>query len=327
MRRLIGLVNTDGRLIRPSTEPTIAPILFDWEQAQEQALAQRVEIRRQKWFLRQKELELYAARKLNKWRVDAVASVDARGFGDDLFGNSGVPEGSAFSDLFTGQLDDWGIGVEVRGPVGNRIGHLAIRNAELQVMREQAILKEQQKQLLLDLNAAYGEVDRSFTAIGNNYNARVAVIEELESKRKRAVAGDEDVFFLLDAQRRAAAIETNFHRSVVDYNRALQNFVFTSGNLLEYYNIQLVEGSWTGAAMADAADKDRRFRYGPVDTSRVDICPISDGPLDQSTDLWINTPDTMAPGGTPESAPGAATPLPERTENGLESETGARPPQ
>ncbi len=302
LRRLIGLVNHDGQLIRPATEPTIAPVLFDWDQAQEQALAQRVELRRQKWLLRQRELELFAARKLNRWRVDALASVAARGFGDDLLGNTpGITEDSAFSDLWTGQLDDWGFGVEIRGPLGNRLGHLAIRNAELSVMREQAILREQQKQLLLDLNAAYNEVDRSFTAIGNQFNARTAVIEELESKRKRAVAGDEDVFFLLDAQRRAAVIESNFHRTVVDYNLALQNFVYTSGNLLENYNIQLIEGSWTSDAMADAASKNARFRYGTVNTNKTDICPISEGPVDQSTDLMIIYPESTAPADAPDS--------------------------
>ena len=49
LRRLLGLQNTDGRLIRPVTEPTIAPVLFDWDQAQEMALNERVELRRQKW--------------------------------------------------------------------------------------------------------------------------------------------------------------------------------------------------------------------------------------------------------------------------------------
>jgi outer membrane protein TolC len=316
MRRLLGLVNNDGRLIRPSTEPTIAPVLFDWEQAQDFALANRVELRRQKWVLRQRELELFAARKLNKWQVDLVGNYSTKGFGRDLFGNrTGVPEGGAFADLFNGELNDWGVGVEMRGPVGNRIGHLAVRNAELQLTREKAVLEEQQKQLLLDLNAAYTEVDRSYTAIRNAYNSRVASQAELEPKRQRAEKGEENVFFLLDAIRRAAQAESAFHRSVVAYNLALQDFVYTSGNLLEYYNIQLAEDVWDPMAITDAIRKNSQYRYGNVMTSQMDICPITDGPVDQQSDLNIlRGPDhsgSMAPGAT-NAEPAAAGDHPER---------------
>ncbi len=290
LRRLLGLRNSDGRVIRPVTEPTIAPVLFDWNEAQDQAIRQRVEIRRQKWVVRQRELELCAARKLNQWQVDLTGNYAARGFGDDLAGNRGLPEGSAFADLFTGQLDDWGLGLEIQGPVGNRIGHLAVRNAELQLTREYALLDEQQKQLLLDLNAAFAEVERSFTSIRNSWNVREAVRAELEPKRRRAEAGDEDVFFLLDAQQRASSSETAFHRAVVDYNLALQSFVYTAGGLLEHYNIQLLEGPWDASTAALAAEQQSRFRFGPVEPAGTDIGLITSGPVDQQTDLTIISP-------------------------------------
>ena len=77
--------------------------------------------------------------------------------------------------MFEGDLDDWSMGFELQGPVGNRQGHLAVRNAELLLIREKTLLQEQQKQLLLDLNAAYSEVDRSFATIKTAYNTRKAM--------------------------------------------------------------------------------------------------------------------------------------------------------
>ena len=307
LRRLMGLVNNDDRLILPVTEPTIAPIVFDWDQSQDEALVNRVELRRQKWVLRQRELELFAARKLNKWQVDGVANYGVGGFGNVLIGtNSPGAGGGAWNDLFLNALDNWAVGLEVQGPLGNRLTNLAVRNAQLNVMREQALLEEQQKQILLDLNAAYNEVDRAFLAIGNQYNARLAVIEELKIKRSRWESGLENIFFLLDAQQRAAVIETAFHRSVVDYNLALQNYVFTAGNQLEYYNIQLMEGSWSTAARAEARARQDHYRYGPFNPDRMDICPISLGPVDQSTDLMVIQKDL--PGTTPPaSEPGPQT--------------------
>ena len=295
LRRLMGLLNNDGRMIRPTTEPTIAPIIFDWDLSQLQALTNRVELRRQKWSVRQRELELYAARKLNKWRFDFVGSVSARGFGDDLFGNRDQPSGSAVDNLFEGDLDDWALGFELAGPVGNRQGHLAIRHAELQLIREKTLLREQQKQLLMDLNAAYTEVDRAYATIKTAYNTRLAVLAELDPKRRRADAGDEDIFFLLDAQQRASQTETNFHRAVVDYNLALQNYVYTTGGMLEHYNIQLAEGKWNAAAQADAASKDHRYRTKNFRARRMAVSPLSDGPVDQTTDTLVLSSGNESP--------------------------------
>ena len=111
-----------------------------------------------------------AAKALNKWSLDLVGQYGFRGFGDNLFGSRDRPNGSAFEDLLEGNLDDWNVGLELNGPIGNRQGHLAIKNAELNLIREKAILKEQQRQLLHDLGAAYTEVDRAMANIRTVYN-------------------------------------------------------------------------------------------------------------------------------------------------------------
>ena len=244
LRRLMGLTSNDGRLIRPTTDPSVAPILLDWDLAQQMATEDRVEIRRQKWIVKQRELEHFAACKLNRWRLDMVANYGWRGFGDNLFGSSSRPEGSAFSDLIEGELDDWQVGFEMSGAIGRRTGHLAIRNAELNLAREKALLREQQRQIMHDLNAAYAEVDRAFSAIKTNYNSRVAVLEEYQPKLLRWREGEEQIFFLLDVQQRAATQESQLDRAIVDYNLALLNFSLTSGTLLEQYNISLTEAEW-----------------------------------------------------------------------------------
>ena len=51
----------------------------------------------------------------------------------------------------------------------------------------------------------------------------------------------------------------------------------------------------------DAVNKDQRFRYGPVNVRKMANCPITTGPVDQSTDLTTLTVIQEAPG----EAPGA----------------------
>ena len=275
LRRLLGLPVNTGEIIRPASEPTTAPIVFDWHESQLQSLARRVELRRQKWTIRQRELEFLASKKLNRWRFDLVGQYAFKGFGDNLIGSRDRTNGSAVDDLFAGNLDDWQLGVEVNGAIGNRQGHLAVRNAELNLRREKAVLKEQQRQILHDLGAAFVEVDRAFETMKSTINNRIAVQEELEPKQKRVEAGQDQVFFLLDAQQRAANTESAVHRAIRDYNQSLLNFVYTSGTLLSRYNIVLTEDQWCEDAYCRANVKASRTRVIGEQNCNVDNCPVS----------------------------------------------------
>ncbi len=281
LRRLMGLPPVDGRIIRPSSEPVVAPIAFDWEASREQALSRRVELRRQKWTIRQRELEMIAARQLNKWQFDVVGNYGWRGFGDNLFGSRDRVSGSAVEDLTSGDLDDWQLGFEMNGPLGKRAGHLAVRNAELNLIRARTILAEQERQIQHDLNAAFTEVDRSFVSMKSSFNSRIASQDELEPKRKRVEEGKDQVFFLLDAQQRQATAESNIHRSIADYNLAILAYHFSTGNLLSRFNIQLTEGPWSENAQARASVKAGRIE--PGENCCNDTPPVSTGEFNQQS--------------------------------------------
>lgn len=280
LRRLMGLLASDGRLIRPITEPAVAPVVFDWATSHQNALEHRAELRRQKWVVKQRELELFAARSLNKWQFDLVGQHDNRGFGNQLFGSTDVEDGNALSSLFSGDLNDWRVGFEIGGTIGNRRGYLAVRNAELNLVRERSLLLEQQRQITLDLNAAYTEVDRSYASLKSNFNALIAVNEELDPKRRRVQEGQDQVFFLLDAEQRAAAAESAVHRAVIDYNLALLNFSFAADDVLSRYGIVLSEGPWSEAAQQNVWKNAERNPAG-TRPSYYDVAPITEGPYNQ----------------------------------------------
>lgn len=294
LRRLMGLPPVDGRIIRPSSEPAVAPVAFDWDASRDQALTRRVELRQQKWSVRQRELELIASRQLNKWQFDLIGNYGWRGFGDNLIGSRDRITGSAIDNLTEGDLDDWQLGFEVNGPLGKRAGHLAVRNAELNLIRSRTILAEQERQIQHDLNAAFTEVDRAFVTMKSSFNSRIASQDELEPKRKRVEEGKDQVFFLLDAQQRLATAESNIHRSIADYNLAILNFHFSTGNLLSRYNIQLTEGPWSENAQARAAVKAGRLKAS--DRCCKDTSAVSQGTFNQHSSAvsYIPTTDSGA---------------------------------
>jgi hypothetical protein len=156
---------------------------------------------------------------------------------------------------------------------------LAVQNAELNLCREKSLLREQQRQILHDLGEAYSQVDRTFAQIKTVYNNRVAVQEELVPKQKRVEAGEDDIFFLLEAQQRATTIESGLHRSIIDYNLALLDFAYEEGSLLSQFNIDLLEDVACEPLLAASERHDQRAFSDSSVMPPQKVGPISSGAL------------------------------------------------
>ena len=81
LRYLMGLAATDGRLIRPINEPTTAKVVFDWCDVHGESLARSVYLRKEKWKIKQLELELIASRNLLLPNLDFVGNYELFGLG------------------------------------------------------------------------------------------------------------------------------------------------------------------------------------------------------------------------------------------------------
>ncbi len=164
LRMLMGLPPSDGRLIRPADEPVTAPVAFDWSEITRESLVRRVELRRQRFVARRYELEWLASKNFLLPKLDAVGRYRWRGFGDDLLhsDSTGRPRfDNAYMDLTSGDFQEWQLGLELNVPIGYRREFAAVRNAELQLTRARAVLKEQEHLVLHDSAAAVAEFERA----------------------------------------------------------------------------------------------------------------------------------------------------------------------
>lgn len=260
LRLLIGLPPTDGRLMRPVDEPVLAKVEFDWAQATAEATTRRVELRRQAWQIRRRELELVAARNFLLPQLDTVGRYRWRGFGHDLF-NEGDNLGrfdNAYGDLMSGDFQEWQLGVELNVPIGFRRAHAAERNAELQLARERAVLRDQQREVIHELSDAIAELERAYAVLQTSHNRLVAGRDQLQAVAAAYEADKTPLDFLLEAQRRIADAEVNYALSKARYALALKNVHFVKGTLLDYDGVYLSEGPWPGKAYADADARDER---------------------------------------------------------------------
>jgi hypothetical protein len=314
LRLLMGLPPSDCKLIRPTDEPVAAKIDFDWCQTTAEAVTRRAELRRQKWLIRRRELELIASKNFLMPRLDAVGLYRWRGFGDDLFPNGTPPAApntmfdNAYGDLTSGAFQEWQLGFELNVPIGFREGHVAERNAELQLSRERAILRDQQREVVHEVADAVGEVDRAYSVLQTSYNRLAANRDQLGAVQAAYEADKAPLDLYLDAQRRVSDAETDYYLSRARYTLAMKNVHFVKGTLLDYDGVALSEGPWPGEAYVDAAKREAsRGKPMPLNyaSSRAPI--VGQGPFDQhpgegcSKDTVSSTkaPTEPAPGTLP----------------------------
>lgn len=243
LRLLIGLPASDGSLLRTAEEPPTAKVVYDWGTISQEALSQRTELRRQQLVTKKREMELLAAQNFLNPRLDAVARYRYRGLGDDFIangGNGGDRPASSFGNLLTGEHQEYTLGVELEVPLGYRQGHAAVANAEFAVAHARAIFKEQQREVINNLNAAIADASRAHLAIENNLNQYLAARDYLAALETRAKNLNDPVDLILDAQTRLVEAEVRLFRARAEYAVALKNIQFEKGTLLNYSNLLLV---------------------------------------------------------------------------------------
>jgi hypothetical protein len=287
LRYMVGFTATDGRLIRPSTDPLQAMVMFDWQTSLNDAINNRVEIRRQQWTIKRRELELIAARLNRRARLDALSQYRIRGVGDHLTGSS------EFFDSF-GSLDfqEWRSGLEWSFPVGLRQASTAFRAAQLGLARDVALLEEQQLRISHDLSTAARQIARSYEQLQINYNRVEADKAQVEVLEARFKSGRDNIRFLLQAQQQLAQSTSALFRALVDYNLAVRDFHQEKGSLLTYNQISLTEDAINGSMLSGAYQRGR-FLTPRGNPERVQAqAPVSRGGFDPST---IGVPGASAP--------------------------------
>lgn len=283
LRYLIGMPATDGTLLKPSTSPIDAKVVFDWNSALGQSLERRVEVRRQKYNVKRRELELTAARLNRRPRVDLVGQYRWRGLGDHLIGDGDNGEFDNLADSISGgDFQEWSAGVEINTPVGLRAASSAVAHAKLNLSRERALLNETELRISHDLSDAARGIELTYQLVETNYNRYLADLKQVDVLRRRYRDGTDNINFLLQAQRQVVTSEVEFYRSISNYNLAIRDFHRQKGSLLAYAQVNLAEGQWCPGAERDAYELGR-FLEPRKHPEAVDVPnAISNGGFDPS---------------------------------------------
>jgi hypothetical protein len=283
LRLIAGLPPNGECLLRPADEPPVSPVSFNWPTIAAEALIEREELRRQRWEVKRREMELIASKNFLLPSLDIVGRYGFRGFGENLLNSDRANQSqfdNAMMDLTSGQFQEWQVGMEFSMPLGFRQGHAAVRNAQLRLTHTKAVLREQERQITHDLSTAVSDVDRAYAVLQTEINSVIAAKQQLNALQAAYDSDKAEFFVVLDAQRRFAEAESRYHQLRVEYGLSLRNVHFEKGSLLAYCGVMLHEGPWPLKAYVDAArrEKQRLLRL-PIDYRLSRPTTVSQGPV------------------------------------------------
>ncbi|MCF0234204.1 MAG: TolC family protein, partial [Thermoguttaceae bacterium] len=216
-----------------------------------EGLCRAPELRKQKWTIKRRELELIAQRNYLKPQLDLEGLYRFHGLGKDWI-DSTNKKSNAVGSMTRGDHQNWGLGLKSQVAVGFRREMAAVRNAELALARERAILQEQELELVHNLSDLFREVDRSYRLIEDYLAVLRAARKQVRALNASFEGGKATLYEVLQAQQQLAQAETDYYRMVIEYNMSIVNLNFRKGSLLEYNGITLAEGPWANKAYFDA---------------------------------------------------------------------------
>ena len=307
LRYMMGIAATDGRLIRPVDEPPTAKISFDWSQVQGEAMTRSPDIRQARWQVKQRELELIAAKNYLLPRLDLDARYRWLGLGDKLIdhGNNTI-NGGAFDNMAGGQYQDWHIGIDGQIPLGFRKQKDGVKNAELALMRDRAKLREIELEVSHQVAFAVSDMEAQRTMAETNFNHLLAADryrKAIDAVPNQPNDPSESNTFInkINAYRELAQTENDYFNSTASYAISIAGVHYRKGSLLEYNGVYLTEGPWPAKAYFDARRRARsRSAALYLDYGYTYPKVLSSGPNPQFTG------PAAASDETPAAAPGMA---------------------
>ncbi len=291
LRYLLGLALTDGRLIRPKDEPTTAKLRFDWYQVLNEGLVRNVELRQQRWIVKRQELALIAAKNFLLPKLDFVAQYRWLGMGNDLFSMTNgagsdftARRSDAYDSLLTGSFQEWQLGFQFSSTLGFRKELAGVRNAQLLVTKERALLQEGELELSHQLSYAIRDLETNYVLSQTDFNHRIAAEQQVKAVAAAYETGTITLDVLLNAQQQLAQAESDYFRALVNYNKSMAMVHYRKGSLLEYNGVYLAEGPWPAKAYFDACRRARaRDASTYLDYGFTQPKVMSRGPIEQKT--------------------------------------------
>lgn len=217
--------------LTPTDPPVIVLEPLSLQEAIDTAIEQRPEIVQAKKNLESGELNKQFARNQLLPTLSLQGTMGMAGLGKDY--------GDSVSKNFGGDFYNYGAGLVLSYPLGNRSAVSTYNKRQLEFKNAEASLVSVRQQIIVGVREAVRRVQTDFKRIETTRSARIMAEKQLQAEQERLKVGLSTTRFVLDFQRDLATAQGNELRSVVDYNKSLSNLARHKATTLDRYNLQL----------------------------------------------------------------------------------------
>ncbi len=151
----------------------------------------------------------------------------------------GKDPGDMLGRNFGGDFYNYGAGLVLSYPLGNRAAVSQYNKRQLEARNAQVSLQSARQQVIVSVKEAVRRVQTDFKRIETTRSARILAEKQLQAEMERLNVGLSTTRFVLDFQRDLAIARGNEARAIVDYNKSLSNLARAKGTTLERYRIEL----------------------------------------------------------------------------------------
>ena len=232
------------RLLNPGEEelrqdvrltPADAPVTvlepLSLQEAIDTAIEQRPEILQAKKNVETGELNKQFARNQLLPTLSFQGTIGLAGLGGDY--------GESFTRNFSGDFYNYGAGLVLSYPLGNRAAIQSYNKRQLEAKNAEASLTSLRQQIIVGVREAVRRVQTDFKRIETTRSARIMAEKQLQAEQERLKVGLSTTRFVLDFQRDLATAQGNELRAIVDYNKSLSNLARNKATTLDRYHLEL----------------------------------------------------------------------------------------
>jgi outer membrane protein TolC len=234
LRNMMGLPPSDGVQIVPSTPPTRDQVQFRWDEINETAQSLRPDLVELNLILLADRKRLVQSRNLAQPQLDAVALQRWDGLSGQVINGNQLSSG-------LGDNSSWTMGVNFSVPLSLRKSRAQVRNHELLIMKDRALIQQNLHQVEHLLATSVRTIDQSFLQYEAFRDARDAAKENLEVRVQRLFTGNENFLNFLQGVTDWGNAVASEAQALASYNSGLADLERQTGTILETHGIRFVE--------------------------------------------------------------------------------------
>ena len=234
LRRLLNPGEEDLRQdvrLTPIDIPVTVLEPLSLQEAIDTAIDQRPEIVQAKKNVDSGEINKQFARNQLLPTLSFQGTVGMAGLGKDY--------GDSVSKNFSGDFYNYGAGLVLSYPLGNRSAVSTYNKRQLEARNAEITLASVRQQIIVGVREAVRRVQTDFKRIETTRSARIMAEKQLQAEQERLKVGLSTTRFVLDFQRDLATAQGNELRATVDYNKSLSNLARHKAATLDRYNLEL----------------------------------------------------------------------------------------